>query len=126
MGGKPPAARDYFLACYTVSLVQGKTILGTPIRHSTIKLYLAAARHFLDRDAAYEADQQLVEIILKSVKDYKDMPRRCRMITDKMMRWLVSQAALSDPHSSTRPIVDWILLGRYTGFSASEWSQKSP
>ena len=125
MEGKPPATRDYFLACYAVSLVQGETILGTPIRHSTIKLYLAAARLFFDRHAAPEADQQFVATILKSVKDYEDVPKRRRMITDKMMRWLVSQAALSDPHSSTRAIVDWILLGRYTGFRASEWSQTS-
>ena len=32
-----PEARDYFLACYIVSLVQGETILGTPIKHDTIK-----------------------------------------------------------------------------------------
>ena len=120
MEGKPPATRDYFLACYAVSLVQGETILGTPIRHSTIKLYLAAARLFFDRHAAPEADQQFVATILKSVKDYEDVPKRRRMITDKMMRWLVSQAALSDPHSSTCAIVDWILLGCYTGFRASE------
>ena len=72
---------------------------------------MAAARQFFDKDAAYEVDQRFVEIILKSVKDYEDMPRRCRMITDKMMRWLVSQAALSDPHSSTHAIVDWRLQG---------------
>ena len=76
--GDKLAAKDYFLACYAVSLVQGETILGTPIRHSTIKLYLAAARLFFDRDAASKADQQFVVIILKSVKDYEDVPKRRR------------------------------------------------
>ena len=32
-----PEARDYFLACYVMFLVQGKTILGTPIKYDTIK-----------------------------------------------------------------------------------------
>ena len=39
-----PEARDYFLACYAVSLFQGETILGTPIKHDTIKQYLKATQ----------------------------------------------------------------------------------
>jgi hypothetical protein len=125
MRDQPPAARDYFLACYAVSLVQGETILGIPIRHSTIKHYLSAAHALFDRGATWQSEQQFAEIILKSVKDYEDVPKRRRMITDKMMQWLIDKAAQSSPNSSTRAIVDWILLGRYTGFRASEWSQKS-
>ena len=45
------------------------------------------------------------------------------MITDDMTRWLIAEAAKEGPDSSTRAIVDWILLGRYSGFRASEWSQ---
>ena len=33
-------ARDYFLICYVVSLVQNETILGTPIKYTTMKNYL--------------------------------------------------------------------------------------
>ena len=125
MGDQPPAAKDYFLACYTVSLVQGETILGIPIRHTTIKKYLTAAHNLFDKSVAYESEHKFVEIILKSVKDYEDVPKRRRMITDKMMQWLITKAKQSGPDSSTRAIVDWILLGRYTGFRASEWSQTS-
>ena len=45
------------------------------------------------------------------------------MITDGMTRWLIAEAAKAGPDSSTRAIVDWILLGRYSGFRASESSQ---
>ena len=85
MGDQSPAAKDYFLACYTVSLVQGETILGIPVRHTTIKKYLTAAHDLFDKGVAYELEHKFVEIILKFVKDYEDVPKRRRMITDKMM-----------------------------------------
>ena len=122
MSSQPPAARDYFLACYTVSLVQGETILGTPIQHSTIKNYLTAA-HDLFGKLIYTSDHQFVHTILAAVKDYEDIPNRRRMITDSMMSWLLDQAEAAGQDSATRAIVDWILLGRYAGFRASEWSQ---
>ncbi len=40
MTNQSSEARGYFLACYTVSLVQEDTINGIPIKHSTIKKYL--------------------------------------------------------------------------------------
>ena len=125
MADQPPAARDYFLACYTVSLVQGETINGGPIRWVTIKHYLKAAHDLFPPDSTWQSEHQFVSIILKAVKSYEDVPRRRRMITDKMMQWLIDEAGKCSMHSSTRAIVDWILLGRYTGFRASEWSQKS-
>ena len=36
---QPIEARDYFLACYAVSLLQNETILGTPTNYTTIKNY---------------------------------------------------------------------------------------
>ena len=37
MARQPPEARNYFLACYAVSLVQGHTIKGSYTKHSTLK-----------------------------------------------------------------------------------------
>jgi len=118
----PPAARDYFLARYTVSLVQGETIDGTLIKHSTIRKYLAAA-HDLFEDLDITSDNNFADTILKAVKRYEDEPKRCRMITDGMMQWLIDQSQTAGPDSETHAINDWIILGRYTGFRAAEWSQ---
>jgi hypothetical protein len=125
MTRQPPEARDYFLACYVVSLVQGETILGKPIRHATIKKYLASAYLLFDKDRLdFQSTHKFVDIILKAVKGYEEVANRRRMITDGMMQWLLVEAARHGPDSPTRAIVDWILLGRYTGFRSSEWCQE--
>ncbi len=85
MTSLPPAARDYFLACYTVSLVQGKTINGGLIKYITIKKYLKEAYTFFG-DLPYTLPHGFVHIILKAVKDYEEVPRRQHMITDGIMQ----------------------------------------
>ena len=40
---QPPEARNYFLACYAVSLVQGHTIKGTYIKYATVLQYMTQA-----------------------------------------------------------------------------------
>ena len=39
----PCQARNYFLACYAVSLAQGQTLRGKLIRYGTVKNYLTDA-----------------------------------------------------------------------------------
>ena len=123
MRRQPPEARDYFLACYTVSLVQGETILGSPVRHSTIKNYLKAAQELIGKNVSCASQYQFTDTILKAVENYEEVPKRRRMITDKMSRWLVERAAGESRDSAARAIVDWFILGRYAGFRAAEWSQ---
>ena len=122
MTSQPPAARDYFLTCYAVSLAQGDTINSTLIKHNTIKNYLDAASDLFGTLAIHSA-HKFVATILKAVKDYEDIPKRRRMITDGMMQWLIAKAKHEGRDSLTRALVDWILLGRYAGFWAPEWSQ---
>ena len=45
------------------------------------------------------------------------------MITDDMTRWMVATAVKAGPDSPTWAIVEWVILGRYTCFRASEWIQ---
>lgn len=78
-----------------------------------------------DKDITYKSEQQFVEIILKYVKDYEEIPRRLSMTTAKMMQWLISEAVQSDTDSSTRTIVCGIRICGYQGSSVSEWSQTS-
>ena len=121
MIAQPPEARDYFLACYVVSLVQGETIQGKPIKHATIKNYLKAVYELFDhKGVIFYSTHEFVKIVLKALKDYEEVPNRRRMITDGMMQWLITQASRAGLDSPTQAIVDWILLGRYTGFRASE------
>ena len=50
MARQPPEARNYFLACYAVSLVQGHTTKEAYIKHSTLKDYMKEAlKAFSDR-----------------------------------------------------------------------------
>ena len=121
MRKQPSVARNYFLACYAVSLVQGHTIKGTYIKHATVLKYMAQAYAVFDkRGVSYESSINYIEIVLKAVKDYESVPNRRRMITDSMMEWLLAKAAKSPEDSATRAVVDWIILGRYTGFRSSE------
>ena len=47
------------------------------------------------------------------------------MITDGMMEWLIERAEKAPIDSKLQAIVDWITVGRYTGFLSSEWCQES-
>ena len=120
MRHQPTTARDYFLACYTVSLVQGETIRGQLIKHSTIRKYLTQA-YILFGELPCTSELKFTDTILTAVQDYEEVPRRRRMITDGMMQWLVTRASKKAPDSAICAIVDWILLGRYAGFRAAEW-----
>ena len=124
MPTQPREARNYFLACYAVSLIQGGTILGIPIRHQTVVNYLTAAyKLFRDRTLRFDSKEDYVAIILTALNSYEDVADRRNMITDGMARWFVDQAKLDGPDSAMSAITDWIILGRYTGFRSSEWCQ---
>ena len=44
---QPSKSQNYFLTCYTASLIQGQTILGTPICYQTVVNYLKGAHQLL-------------------------------------------------------------------------------
>lgn len=128
MESQPAGARNYFLACYAISLIQGETILGTSIRHQTVKNYLGDAYSFFDdRQLAFASDNDYVKIVLHALRRYEEVPNRRHMITDTMMIWLRDQATrpCSAPDGELSAVVDWIILGRYTGFRKSEWCQST-
>ena len=116
--------RNYFLACYAVSLIQGQTILGTPIRYQTVLNYLKGAFKLLrDRKSSFESEKDYVGIILSALANYECVPNRRNMITDGMVQWLINASRTQGPDSAMVSITDWIILGRYTGARASEWCQ---
>ena len=124
MPTQPKEARNYLLACYAVSLIQGGTILGTPIRHQTVVNYLTAAYTLLrDRKLRFDSKEDYIATILTALNSYEDVADRRNMITDGMTRWFVDQSKKDGPDSAMSAITDWIILGRYAGFRSSEWCQ---
>ena len=122
MPDQPSESRNYFLACYAVSLIQGQTILGTPIRHQTVVNYLTAAYQLLrGQNHPFDSKKDYVEIILSALANYECVPNRRNMITDGMVQWFINESRHHSADSAMASITDWIILGRYTGARASEW-----
>lgn len=125
---QPIQARNYFLACYAASLVKGETILGGTIRLRTLRHYLTDAYElFRMRKLSYKSfdGTDYIDVIVSAVKKYESVANRRNMITDDMMHWLIKYAASSHIDGNVAAIVDWIILGRFTGFRKSEWCQSS-
>ncbi len=102
-------SQNYFIACYAVSLTQGNTISGTTVRSNTVKNYI----------------NDYIDIFVRTLHNYKSMPERRNMITNKMTMWMTTHVATLPHTHPAVAIFDWIVLGRYAGFRASEWCQTS-
>ncbi len=118
--------QNYFLDCYAISLIQGKTISGIAVCSNTVKNYIhAACNLFTDRGlpTPRSAKTNFIDIITRTLRNYKNIPKRCNMITNEMTLWMIKYVKTlpsSHPHGT---IFNWIALGQYTGFRASEWCQ---
>ena len=79
--------------------------------------YLRQAHSLFEKHKVpFASDHSYMPTVLKAIKDYEDVKGRRRMITDSMTVWLIEQANRSGLDSDVRAIVDWIIIGRYTGF----------
>ncbi len=128
MSDLPPKARNYFLACYAVSLVQGDTIQGGTIRSRTLRKYITEATQLFRQrkiNTHNIEDTDYVDLIIRTVTKYEQVPKRRNMITDSMMLFLHKQMTTEPLDSATSAIIDWLILGRYTGFRKSEWCQSN-
>ena len=74
---QPLEARNYFLVCYAVSLVQGHTIKGAYIKHSTLKEYMKEAlKAFGNRGISHCSEPDYLATLTKAHSDYKSVPNR--------------------------------------------------
>ena len=125
----PLQARNYLLACYAISLIQGETIRGKPIRHKTICNYVnAAAKLMKEHDKVHLPDPRnapvdYVDIVLKAVKKYEKQPNRRNMIDDEMVHYMEKTRTNHTPDSLEDAITDWVYLGRFVGYRSIEWCQ---
>lgn len=94
------------------------------VKHNTLKMYMQQAQHLFDEQGiSHQLVLKFTEIIMKAHKKYESVPNRCHMITDSIMAWLIKKADKADTDSELRAIVDWIIIGRFTGYRSSEWHQ---
>ena len=120
-------ARNYLVA-YTVHLILGHTIKSIRVKHATLMKYVnAAQKFFTDRrlpDPTAGVTDDLVTPLLNAVKSYEKQPNRKEMIYDNMLAHMLKICRLSPPHSLDSALLDWIILGRFTGARLSEWAQE--
>lgn len=122
-------ARNYLVACYAVSLILGHTIKSIQVRHGTLQKYIAEATKFYT-DRQFPSPQagvkdDLVKPLLQAVKSYESQTNRKEMIYDNMLAHMLKICRLAHPDSLDAALLDWIILGRYTGARRSEWAQDS-
>ena len=127
MPDMPVQSRNFALACYAVSLIQGESILNKHIRSKTVKLYVKAAKKLFQQrrlPVTPVLDTDYVQVIIHTLQRYENVPKRRNMISDAMMHWLKKHPKHGQD-SALSAIVDWLVLGRYTGFRKSEWCNTS-
>ncbi len=132
MESSPIDDRHYLLACYVVYLIQGNTIKRLRVKHDTLRKYLNTAislhatRELSDPTEPTFLKEDLISPLLQAVKSYETVKDRKEMISDSMVATMLKLSHLSAPHSLEAALLDWILLGRFTGFRRSEWCQDKP
>lgn len=129
----PIQARNYVIACYAVSLIRGETILNMKIRYKTvcnyvtdaIKLHTSRTGKVKKLPSPRNADIDYIDIVLKAVKKYETMADRREMIYDDMVLNMIRRSKSLPQDSLEAALIDWIILGRYTGYRCSEWCQST-
>lgn len=119
---------------YTESLIEGATIRGEELRSATIRGYLSAA-NALFAAKGFPAPVDLsrpdschATSLIENVKTWENEPNRRTHMTPLYLRELMKRAddfRPTNPDSWFPVMVDWILLGRYTGFRIGEFGQST-
>ena len=117
---------------YTQHIIEGKNIPGTELRAQTIMEYLDAVNAlFVDRGFEPVADLRDSKNckcckLYDMVRTWENEPRRRSYLTHEFMGELFARAG-SDATGLgfTRAMLNWTLLGRYTGIRLAEYGQPS-
>ena len=125
---KHPRDVNFLLATWAVNLRDGGSILGTELRSTTLKQYLAAAVDLL-REAGYKHDPLDEEHdlhtsrVLKELTKFESVPNRRECFTDEMLEEFFKEHLAAQKDSLEDCFYDWLALGRYTGYRRNEWAQ---
>ncbi len=120
--------QNYFLSCYTIMLIQGKTISGTIVKSSIVKNYIKAACNlFTDKrlPLSHSCKTNFINIIVHTLHHYKTVPRKRNMITNKMTLWMTKHTPPCPKHIHLLPSLTGLSLANIPdfGFCALEWGQ---
>jgi hypothetical protein len=125
---KHPRDVNFLLATWAVDLRDRGSILGTELRSTTLKQYLAAAVDLL-REAGYKHDPLDEEHdlhtsrVLKELTKFESVPNRRECFTDEMLEEFFKEHLAAQKDSLEDCFYDWLALGRYTGYRRNEWAQ---
>ena len=115
---------------YTEFLLQGFTIFGEPIVHSSIIGYLKAVnKHYTDNDKLEPfslKDQSNVAKVLKKVKEFEKAQKRRDSLSDealaKMLDLMIED---KNPLGFKAAVWNFTALGRFGGFRCGEFAMDS-
>lgn len=128
----PQKQRSNVLACYTLWLATGSTLVCRAIKADTMKRYLKAVDDLASARSLVSPQyfglngekNKDTEDILRECKRWEQMPNRREPITNEMMVYLVKTAEM-DPNQDSllNAVTDFLVMGEYGGFRKSEWLQ---
>lgn len=122
--------RNYVIACYAGSLIQGETLLAKAIKTDTIKRYLYAAATFSLAEQVVDPrldffgkESHHITKVLSAHKHWEDIPNRREPVTEQMLHEMLK----TNPHDDSleSALYDWNIMGHYYGYRKSEWVQDS-
>ena len=114
-----PQQRKYFVACFIISIFQGESINGIPIKVNTAKSYLPEVDALLNARQIRSpqcADVNLIKKLLDAQLSWESQPNRCNPIAVKKFRYASARLRYYDPDSAKAAICNWLSLGRHTGY----------
>ncbi len=124
----PLLTQNYVLACYTMHLTMGNTILAKCIKSVTVERYLSAAAkihtsqgHCNPTHNLQKRRYHLINDIITESKRWESMPNRREPLTWAMIEYLQTLSCAST--SLLAALIDWFIVGMFAGFRLSEWAQ---
>ena len=124
--------RNIIMACYTVHLATGHTLMCKTIASGTIKRYLNAAAE-LSRPAnmmnpcldIMGQTSRYINDIIKELKRWESIPNRREPITKEMIEYIINKgkSIKDNPDNIYSAFGDWLVIGEQAGFRRKEWAQ---
>ena len=130
------SACNIVMACHTISLASGFTILAPAIKVGTIERYLFAARKLsmvagvMDPTLDIRGRRtDMIKAILDEAKHWQMVPNHREPLTWEMVHWVQQEAAQEESAGKQDNIytvlANWFTMAMQTGFGKSEWAQDS-
>ena len=115
--------------CYTLTLLEGKTIQGKKIRCKTIKNYLAAINDHFEanghpKPVDFKSKQSRAIKLIDAQEKFESMPARRLPLTPRMQyKIMIEKVDGADPFGKAALISNVLGTGRYTGYRKGEIMQ---